>query len=669
MASIAPFSHVSVNMDGTNVCISKLGDTYTVPFGTRWLYFWFRDAAMSAAMELEWHTGEKPSDSTVKVTIDDDMVTAVLSSTSTTSIPMQMFRSLALSQYWGEAVCVNTKTGHVRWPIVDHKPELTYTDVSIEPYAKVHGNSAPRHPSIKVQVDPSSTGILSFKTSDDGDLHRVNIHLRNNVMKNEDVVLLPDECKYDSKTKCFLIVIASKRDRTMKLKSAVHVPLLHLYDTRGRHAAANRMPFSCNTVEMDDAEIDIEIVCAIVDRFQLYRRYALFGECKKFETRQELVDTLKSIVDDESLQKACETYGPFTTWDVSEVTDLSGLFKRENGWCPCVSDKEGEEATLDISGWKLATNVASTFAMFEGCDAKRIILPEKGFSVAHTANLTNMFKHCAFLTEVSNLRFEFLPVDEADKKTSVHDGSYKGVVVGLCEMFYNCVSLQSIAMDLKITAEEDLNHIWFDCTRMASFCTSLKESVKFTGSATDFQRGSLLIAKAVAMFHNCYSLKSVETPLQLGMKDCNAQTMFSNCPNLTQAFVRRFFEGNALNIKQRRNYATMFALVGQFQAQPNDVGMVFLGPRRHLTVPIRFYGAKPSCYTNMEKWLAILFFGYEHREEKKFATIPWTIECRSSNANSHFVLTEGYECVALTRDGPPLVVKPCTVNNCFNLLA
>jgi hypothetical protein len=194
--------------------------------------------------------------------------------------------------------------------------------VSIEPYTEVYGNSAPRHPSIKIPIDPGSTAVLFFKTSEDDDergLRRVDLHLRNDVMKNKDVVLLPDECKYDAKSKCLLIVIASRRDRTMKLKSVVFLPLLHLYDTRGRHAAAPRMPFLCNIEEMDDAEIEDETVRAIADRFKPYRRRALFGECKKFETLEELGGTLASIVDDESLQKACETYGPFTTWDVSVI--------------------------------------------------------------------------------------------------------------------------------------------------------------------------------------------------------------------------------------------------------------------------------------------------------------------------------------------------------------
>lgn len=192
----------------------------------------------------------------------------------------------------------------------------------------------------------------------------------------------------------------------------------------------------------------------------------------------------------EALQ--AEAFAQAENWDVSNVSDMSGMFRG----CDLLTEVDlsnwntaslkdirfmfmGDEAlvSVDVSGWDTSkiTNMSSLFA---NCKALTTIQGLSGWTAEHVTTMDSMFHTCESLTEIdlSGFRFEDL--------------------TSLKSVFTNCYALEKI---------EGLSN-WN------------------TGKVTDMS----------SLFFNCYALTELDLPNFVRSSVKNLSSMFNSCKALTK---------------------------------------------------------------------------------------------------------------------------------------
>ena len=105
---------------------------------------------------------------------------------------------------------------------------------------------------------------------------------------------------------------------------------------------------------------------------------SIYGQVFQPQTKEELQTAVNLWVDDNTT--ALENYGEINTWDVSEIVDMSGLFRNKNLF------------NSDISGWDVSS-VTSMGAMFE--NASSFDGDISGWDVSNVTDMFGMFVNAA----------------------------------------------------------------------------------------------------------------------------------------------------------------------------------------------------------------------------------------------------------------------------------
>ena len=105
---------------------------------------------------------------------------------------------------------------------------------------------------------------------------------------------------------------------------------------------------------------------------------SIYGQVFQPQTKEELQTAVNLWVDDNTT--ALENYGEINTWDVSQIVDMSGLFRNKNLF------------NSDISGWDVSS-VTSMGAMFE--NASSFDGDISGWDVSNVTDMFGMFVNAA----------------------------------------------------------------------------------------------------------------------------------------------------------------------------------------------------------------------------------------------------------------------------------
>jgi hypothetical protein len=304
-----------------------------------------------------------------------------------------------------------------------------------------------------------------------------------------------------------------------------------------------------------------------------------------FTSREELLTTLGTIVDEKSLIEACDKYGPFLRWNVAHIDDLSHVFdptenhkyevnpecndyfrelkhpvpkspttdelterkeqrmqmftmlSHENS-CPIhPGDVTLSKCILDLSCWTFSQTIANLSGMFMRCKAIQAVrMPP--LSVLRDFDASDMFRDC------NCLKSALLQLRCCGGGTGRDDD--KKIANNLSTMFACCITLTDVVLDVK-------NCRRVKCTETFEHCNTLR-SVKMPDC--------LVLTRAKNMFAHCYSLEKLIAP-NMRLDDVYAaERMFHKCSSLPSATIPFVITVNAHRMK---------AIAKDFQGIMNNI--------------------------------------------------------------------------------------------------
>lgn len=422
--------------------------TFKVPVNEM-LYFWFEDNAFPSRVRIhnngDTSDDDDDLDKLATVTVDSEEETVCVSTAATSiSIPLKTVWYTGMLEEMQNLLDVDMVTGKCRTFLSSFSStsveRLRANDVRV-----VVNTDQFSRPQCRIRATLATSGAVQWKTI---------LTLSRPIVR----VAIEDECVFDPETQTLLYVDRPHGDRTHRLRTTLYVPASLLEDSDTVD------PWFNSTLYID------------LRRSQCLSAGLEGGMYKKFETREEFRTTMVSIRDEKTLQAACNTYGPFSTWDISAIDNLESLFmpnaingdetrKRLKEAIKVVSNLNIDDKfsdVLDLSSWNFSKRITSTLQMFAGCDTLRSILLPYSLSMVtersraynsswpcETLHMEHMFDGCSSLTHVSRVSVK---VRCATQQRDDGDQSQRKFVASLGYMFANCPLLKTASISTVIHA-------------------------------------------------------------------------------------------------------------------------------------------------------------------------------------------------------------------------
>lgn len=374
-----------------------------------------------------------------------------------------------------------------------------------------------------------------------------------------------------------------------------------------------------------------------------------------FSSRYECSNVIRSIVDRDTLRSACEKYGPFSQWDLTEIkpsyddytgVDLSGLFsdltKGTYAVLSNVSTRSEDANVLNLSRWKLPKNLSDLSNMFAYSWLERIVLPQ--LSITQRTGgvvLNNMFNGCSSLREVN---IDVIFYNDA----LPNDTEYRTYHVCSNRMFRNCYQLRTQHLSWPTP---ELGKMLFDCTAMFSGCVNL----------TEVTTNLLLwnVETSDTMFYKCLNLETVNSG-QVCVSGSKVN-MFVQCRSLSlQWFFHPFLIHNPIGLYLKGDVCMELAknAHGLFtdcfpcpRRQDDDVVITLL-----LKSPNYFAHLISSPKTLVQSLFTLCQQGDVHEDVPRACTMPpWTIECKSYDETVLYTIVDG--CLRTITNTSPVLVS------------
>ena len=205
-------------------------------------------------------------------------------------------------------------------------------------------------------------------------------------------------------------------------------------------------------------------------------------------------------------------------WDTSKVTAMSYMFSN----CSSLM-------SLDLSGWDTSSVVAMQ-SMFYNCN-KLTSLDLSGWDTSNVTNISSIFQNCWSLTSLEG-------IGEWDTSS----------VTSMSNMFQNCEELTSLDLSGWDTSKvTNMANVFRDCKKLTSLDLSGWVTSSLTSMYNMFSNCSKLtsiegigewdtsnVTNMSYMFYNCSDLSSLEGIGEWDTsKVANMYYMFSGCSNLT----------------------------------------------------------------------------------------------------------------------------------------
>ncbi|WP_101671572.1 BspA family leucine-rich repeat surface protein [Bifidobacterium anseris] len=254
-------------------------------------------------------------------------------------------------------------------------------------------------------------------------------------------------------------------------------------------------------------------------------------------------------------QRSLASLSALAKWDVSQVTDMDGLFSN----CTSLSDLSGLakwdvgqvtnmsalfsncSSLSDLSGlakWDVG-QVTSMYYLFSGCTSLSDLSGLAAWDVSRVTNMSYLFSRCTSLSDLSALA-----------KWDVSQ------VTSMYYLFSRCTSLSDLSAlaNWNVSQVTDMNSLFSDCTNLASLkglenwkTTSLRYMVDGNGAGGMFYNCTSLsdlsalanwnvsqVTRMSALFYNCTSLSDLSALAAWDVsRVTNMYSMFSDCTSLS----------------------------------------------------------------------------------------------------------------------------------------
>ena len=229
-----------------------------------------------------------------------------------------------------------------------------------------------------------------------------------------------------------------------------------------------------------------------------------------------------------------------STWDTSNVTDMSSMFSNCNGLI-----------SLDLSGWN-TSKVTTMYSMFYNCNNLTSLEGIENWDTSKVTDISYMFKRCKNLTSL----------DLSGWDTSK--------VTGMADIFRDCSSLTSLDVSGFDTANiTNMANMFSNCNSLTSLDLSGFDTSKVTSMN--------------AMFYYCSSLTSLDLSGFDTSKVTDMNHAFDNSNNLIEIKAENCSETTLLKIipqlptrtTDKKGYISARNITDEITAQANAIYWFF----------------------------------------------------------------------------------------------
>jgi len=213
----------------------------------------------------------------------------------------------------------------------------------------------------------------------------------------------------------------------------------------------------------------------------------------------KLIET-KAITDMSNIFKYCTSLPDISTWDTSNVTNMSGMF----------GDFSSLKELSDISKWNTSKVINMSY-MFYNCRSLKSLPDISKWDTSNVVDMSYMFKNCGSLISlpdiskwntlnVNNMIEMFRDCESLEELPDISKWNTKNVI-NMSYMFYNCKLLKKLPDISKwnVSNVNYLNNMFEDCSGLISMPDISNWDTKG-------------VIKLDHMFYNCKSLKGISLP-------------------------------------------------------------------------------------------------------------------------------------------------------------
>ena len=171
------------------------------------------------------------------------------------------------------------------------------------------------------------------------------------------------------------------------------------------------------------------------------------------ETKEELKDIIDKLVDEQSMEDVID----LNSIDTSEITDMSGLFRKFEGILK-----------IDVSKWDVS-NVENMDSMFIGCINLEEIIGIEKWDVSNVEDMEDMFYECKLfnqdiskwnMSKVTNISGMFYRCYEFNKPLNNWDVSN---VKDMLSVFCECKKFNQPLDKWDVSNATDMSSMFFNC--------------------------------------------------------------------------------------------------------------------------------------------------------------------------------------------------------------
>lgn len=234
-----------------------------------------------------------------------------------------------------------------------------------------------------------------------------------------------------------------------------------------------------------------------------------------------------------------ETFKQIGSWDVSKVSDMSGMFRG----CSLLTE-------IDLSDWNTAS-LESISSMFMG-DTKLTSVDLTGWDASNIKEMNGLFSNCSDLTTITGL-----------------SGWHADRVTTMDSMFHTCESLTELDLGGFNSAE---------LTSLKSAFTNCYALEKIEGLEN---WNTSHVTDMSSLFLNCYALTELDLTGFVTSSVTNMQSMFNSCKTLTTITGMRTWDTSSVtnmsSLFSACESMTAFDLSGWNTSKVKDMGSMFQG--------------------------------------------------------------------------------------------